>query len=142
MKQFVCFLVLSFSFFVPANAQVGGGGAWRTLEPMPSARQEISTAVLNGKIYVIAGFTSTGASTNTVEVYDPTTNSWTSAAPIPILTNHNNAAVAAGKLYTFGGTSNRTFLYNPQTNTQHRTGIAKPLNAGLKTIVFNPAFNF
>ncbi|HEV8159155.1 MAG TPA: hypothetical protein VGP58_09000, partial [Pyrinomonadaceae bacterium] len=65
MKQFVCFLVLSFSFFVSANAQVGGGGAWRTLAPMPSARQEISTAVLNGKIYVIAGFTSTGASTNT-----------------------------------------------------------------------------
>ncbi len=99
------------------SSQTGNRGAWTTLAPMPSARQEISTAVLDGKIYVIAGFNTTGASTNTVEVYNPQNNTWTSAADLPIATNHNAAAVAAGKLYAFGGTSNRTFLYNPATNT-------------------------
>jgi N-acetylneuraminic acid mutarotase len=92
-----------------------GYGAWRPLASMPSARQEVSTAVFNGRVYVIAGFTSTGASTNTVEAYDPESNTWFAAESIPILNNHNNAAVADGVLYTFGGVSNATYRYNPQT---------------------------
>lgn len=84
---------------------------------MPTARQELSTAVLDGKVYVIAGYDVNGASTATVEVYNPTTNTWTSAQSIPIANNHNNAAVAAGKLYTFGGLSNRTFVYDPASNS-------------------------
>jgi uncharacterized protein (TIGR03437 family) len=92
-------------------------GAWATLAPMPSARQEVSTAVLDGKIYVIAGYDASGRDSNLVEVYDPQNNSWTSAATLPIATNHNAAAVAAGKLYAFGGTSNRTFVYNGQSNS-------------------------
>jgi N-acetylneuraminic acid mutarotase len=99
-----------------ASSGHAGAGEWQTLAPMPSARQEISTAVLNGKIYVIAGFDSGGASTNTVEVYNPATNNWASAQPIPIANNHNNAAVAAGKLYTFGGVSNAAFVYDPALN--------------------------
>lgn len=87
------------------------------LTPMPSLRQEISAAVLNGRIYVLAGFNSSGNSLNTVEVYDPNTNAWTNAAPLPIANNHNAAAVVAGKLYAFGGVSNRTFVYNPQGNS-------------------------
>ena len=86
------------------------------LAPMPSARQEISTAVLNGRVFVIAGFDRSGNSTSTVEIYDPATNTWSSAAPLPIATNHNAAAVAAGTLYAFGGTSNRVFAYDPQRN--------------------------
>jgi len=49
--------------------------------------------------FVIAGFDSSGMSTDTLEVYDPETDTWTSAASLPIATNHNAAAVAAGKLY-------------------------------------------
>jgi N-acetylneuraminic acid mutarotase len=100
-----------------ASSGHAGAGEWQTLAPMPSARQELSSAVLNGKIYVIAGFDSGGASTSTVEVYNPATNSWASAQSIPIANNHNNAAVAAGKLYTFGGVSNAAFVYDPALNT-------------------------
>lgn len=91
-------------------------GQWRVLAPMPSLRQELSTASLNGKVFAIAGFDANGMSTDTVEVYDPETDAWTSAAPLPIATNHNVAAVAGGKLYAFGGTSNRTFVYDPEQN--------------------------
>jgi len=73
-------------------------GVWRDLARMPSMRQEISSAVLDGKIFVIAGFDGSGVSTDTVEVYDTDTDSWSSAARLPIATNHNVAAVAAGKL--------------------------------------------
>src|SRR5262245_44929908 len=106
-----------FAMVVRAALQTGNRGAFTTLAPAPSVRQEISTAALGAKIYVIAGFNSSGGNTNTVDVYDPQSNAWSSAAPLPIGTNHNAAAVAAGKLYAFGGTSNRTFLYNPQTNS-------------------------
>jgi N-acetylneuraminic acid mutarotase len=101
---------------IGARGTQAGEGEWQTLASMPSARQELSTAVLNGKIYVIAGFDSNGASTDTVDVYNPATNSWASAHPIPIQNNHNNAAVAAGKLYAFGGVSNAAFLYDPVLN--------------------------
>jgi uncharacterized protein (TIGR03437 family) len=108
---YALFLLVAFDSLAQSNR-----GRWQTLTAMPSARQEISSAVLNGKIYSIAGFTSAGASTNTVEVYDPTTNQWSNAAPLPIATNHNAAAVVAGRLYAFGGTSNRVFVYDPQQN--------------------------
>jgi N-acetylneuraminic acid mutarotase len=89
------------------------GGTWFTLAAMPSSRQELATAVLNGEIYAIAGYDTSGMSTNTVEVYNPTTDAWRSAASLPIANNHEAAAVAAGTLYTFGGESNRTFAYDP-----------------------------
>src|SRR5262249_18425139 len=58
-----------------------------------------------------------GESTNTVEVYNPASDSWRSVAPLPIATNHNAATVAAGTLYAFGGTSNRVFAYDPEKDT-------------------------
>jgi N-acetylneuraminic acid mutarotase len=77
---------------------------------MPLARQEISSAALDGKICVIAGFNSGGGSTSDVQVYDPKTNSWSFAKPLPIVNHHNGAAVADGRLYSFGGVSNRAFV--------------------------------
>jgi uncharacterized protein (TIGR03437 family) len=100
-----------------AAFQTNPRGSWATLPPMPAARQEVSTAVLDGKIYVIAGFTGSGGNTDNVYVYDPRNPGWMTAANLPIATNHNAAAVAAGKLYAFGGTSNRCFVYNPQSNS-------------------------
>lgn len=112
----------SFAVFLPAALLIAAaesglraqtGGTWQMLASMPTARQEISAAVLTGKIYVIAGYDANGASTNTVEVYNPNTNAWAVAHSIPIANNHNSAAVAAGKLYTFGGLSKQTFVYDP-----------------------------
>jgi N-acetylneuraminic acid mutarotase len=93
------------------------GGSWQTLAPMPLARQELATAVLNGKIYVIAGYDGIGRSTNNVQVYNPATNTWSSASPNPIFNNHNAAAVAGGRLYSFGGLSSQAFVYNPVGNS-------------------------
>ncbi|HEV2842047.1 MAG TPA: kelch repeat-containing protein [Chthoniobacterales bacterium] len=91
------------------------GGTWQQLAPMSTDRQELASALLNGKIYVMGGLNADGVSTNTVEVYNPATNSWTSAQPLPLETDHNNAAVAAGKLYSLNGI--RTYLYDPVGNS-------------------------
>ena len=88
-------------------------GEWKTLAHMPTSRQELATAVLNGKIYSIAGIAGNFVGTDNVDVYNPTTDTWTSVAPIPILNHHNCAAVAAGKLYAFGGQSKFNYVYDP-----------------------------
>jgi len=112
MKNISPILTLFFwlTFVSGVAAQVGG--IWQTLAPMPTARQELATAVLDGKIYAIGGYDSSGTPTNIVEVYDPTTNTWASAHPIPVALHHNSAAVAAGKLYSFGGPSTQVFVYD------------------------------
>ena len=105
-----CLLLL-----VPVYGQ--SGGTWQTLAPMPSKRQELATAVLNGKIYVIGGYDVDGNSTATVEVYDPDSDTWASAHPIPFAVNHNSAAVAAGKLYSFGASGKPAYVYDPANDS-------------------------
>ena len=112
MKKTSPSLALFFLLTFVSSAAGQVGGIWQTLAPMPTARQELATAVLNGKIYAIGGYDSSGTPTNIVEVYDPATNTWTSAHPIPRALHHNSAAVAAGKLYSFGGPSTETFVYD------------------------------
>ena len=87
-------------------------GTWATLAPMPTARQELAVAVLDGKVFVIGGYDTSGASTAVVEVYDPASDTWRAAAPLPLATNHNAAAVVDGVLLAFGGTSPRVFAYS------------------------------
>jgi Kelch motif len=113
---FVAVCSLLYAGTTPSQGQVASG-SWLTFAPMPSFRQELATAVLNGKIYVIGGYNENTVSTDTVEVYDPATNKWTSAHPIPLPLNHNSAAVAAGKLYSFGGLSKQAFVYDPVSNS-------------------------
>ena len=117
MRNIVLLGVLS-SFTVVSAGFGQAGGTWQTLAPMPTARQELATAVLNGKIYVLGGFDINEKSTAVVEVYNPNTNTWASAQPLPFAVNHNSAAVAAGKLYSFGGGSLRqVFVYNPASDS-------------------------
>lgn len=112
-------------------------GEWKALAHMPTSRQELATAVLNGKMYVIAGLAGNFFGTNNVDVYNPATNTWTSVAPIPILNHHNCAAVAAGKLYAFGGQSEFNFLYDPVNDSWSQVASmpsVQPLTAAVGVI--------
>jgi Kelch motif len=94
-----------------------GGGAWETRVPMPVYRQELATGVLSGKLYVLGGYGQFGSPTATVEVYNPVTNTWTFAHSLPYAVDHNAAAVAGGKLYSFGAGGGETFVYDPNRNS-------------------------
>ena len=104
---------------VPGNGGTiqGIAGTWYTLQPMPSMRQELATAAFQREIFTIGGYDQNGNSTNTVEIYNPQTDQWRSAAPLPIVNNHGAAAVANGTLYAFGGLSNRVFAYDPKADS-------------------------
>jgi len=68
-------------------------------------------------MYVLGGFDAEGHSTDTVLVYNPTTDTWTLAHPLPYGVNHNSAAVAGGALYSFGAGGGELFVYNQNTNS-------------------------
>src|SRR2546430_1480702 len=108
---------LLFWLIFVSTGRTQSGGTWQRRAPMPVSRQELATGVLNGKVYVVGGYDADAHSTATVQVYNPTTDTWTLAQALPIAVNHNAAAVAGGKLYSFGAGVGETFVYDPNSNS-------------------------
>jgi N-acetylneuraminic acid mutarotase len=109
------FVVLCWILFA-STGKTQDGGTWETRAPMPVRRQELGTGTLNGRVYVIGGYDEDRRSTATVEVYDPAADTWAFARPLPVAVNHNAAAVAAGRLYSFGAGAGETFVYDANGN--------------------------
>ena len=91
---------------------------------MPTARTEVTSALLDGVIYVIGGFRATGGNTNLVEAYDTGNDSWLVKAPLPQSLDHAGAAAVGGKVYVVGGyinfsqgiISSATYEYDPMAD--------------------------
>lgn len=81
---------------------------WTTKAPMNVARSYYGAPeVLNGEIYVAGGFvngtTEIGTSTDSVESYNPTSNSWRSHTPLLTTRQASAVGTANGHLYVIGG---------------------------------------
>ena len=81
---------------------------WTARAPMAVRRWHPAAAVLNNGIkdllYVVGGSTGVGTRTDTMEAYDPDTDTWTMRAPMPGGQRSNmGAAVLNGLLYVAGG---------------------------------------
>ncbi|MFQ5716801.1 MAG: Kelch repeat-containing protein [Nitrospinales bacterium] len=77
-------------------------GFWKAMPPAPTARTEGAAAFLDGKIYVIGGFTSKGIA-DKVEVLDLKTGSWAEVSPLPRPLHHTSALAVNGRIYVIGG---------------------------------------
>src|SRR6266487_1284629 len=75
---------------------------WTSGTNMPTPRSELAGAVLDGKIYIVGGYTYEGEK-DIVEVYDPEIDKWSTASPLPEPLDHPAAAAYNGKLYVIGG---------------------------------------
>ncbi|MFL6417870.1 MAG: Kelch repeat-containing protein, partial [Nitrososphaeraceae archaeon] len=79
---------------------------WNVLQSMPSKRGGLTSAAVNGTIYVFGG-EEPGGTFNNNEKYDPKTNTWTSDIPMRTA-RHGLAAVAVDdKIYVIGGGQSR-----------------------------------
>ena len=76
--------------------------AWQARASAPTARQEVASAVVDGRIWVIGGLTAAGA-TDAVEAYDPATDRWSSGPALPVALHHASAATYRGELVVLGG---------------------------------------
>jgi Kelch motif len=80
-------------------------GTWSAGVPLPITLDYPSAAVVNDKIYVVAGRTSTAPCSEISNVYlfDPALGSWTQRAAIPVPTFASTASVVGTKIYVVGG---------------------------------------
>src|SRR5258708_22801416 len=67
-------------------------GMWTKGVPLPTARSEASSAVLDGLTYGGGGIDATHQPSTAFEVYDPAGNSWRKAAPSPAALHRPAAA--------------------------------------------------
>ena len=75
---------------------------WIPLAPLQVARQEVAVAEAGGKVYVFGGI-GDGVALDSVEQYDPASNSWRFVAPIPQPLHHAAAASSGDAIYLAGG---------------------------------------
>ncbi len=80
---------------------------WRRGADVPTATWVPNVAVFNGKLYVVGGASIepnfSGWDLTTVQIYDPSTDTWTTGPPMPTSRGWAGAGVFDGKLYVFGG---------------------------------------
>jgi hypothetical protein len=112
----------------PSSTGSYTAGTWSTLASSPTARLYTATEVLqSGKVMSLGGeYGANNAETfsNTGEIYDPVSNTWTAMAKFPQSAFGDdpsellpNGTVLAG--YISGP---QTYIYNPTTNTWAATG--------------------
>lgn len=99
-----------------------GHRGWTKLANAPVARTQASGAFIGGKFYITDGWDVNDVPTGRTDVYDPTTNTWSSAASSPVPVAEAATTVLNGQLYTIGGcgpTSDCTGVevYHPTTDT-------------------------
>ena len=86
---------------------------WERKADMPTARSDVSTSVVDGKIYAIGGTEEKKIQVHgghgwqikelpTVEMYDPTTDTWIQKTDMPTARS-TRTCVVNGKIYAIGG---------------------------------------
>jgi N-acetylneuraminic acid mutarotase len=97
---------------------------------MPTARFAMGTAVVDGKIYVIGGWSSENSPLSVVEVYDPVIDSWDTKTPMPTARGFFGCTVVDGKIYAIGGGLSQpnplsiVEVYDPVTDNWDDTTVA------------------
>ncbi len=96
-------------------------GGWRAdLAQRPLVGDHHGAEVIDGKLYLFGGLG--GGSAGRVQIYNPTTNSWTLGAAAPYAAGSVSTALIGGKVYMAGGIVGNTTVataavYNPITDT-------------------------
>src|SRR5436853_875112 len=87
-----------------------GDGGRSAAAPLPEPIQELSAAVLHGKIYVAGGIDRTGQASAAAFRYDPAANRWERIADLPAPRHHMPLAVVGDTLYAVGGLTGESFV--------------------------------
>jgi N-acetylneuraminic acid mutarotase len=125
--------------------------AWNTLAPIPTERIVPGTGVIGGILYVVGGQNYTtgvdaNGNLNTLEAYDPGTDTWTTKAPMPTARAYVGTAVYDNKLYVLGGMNstqgilNTVEVYDPQNDSWTTAAPMPTAEYGFNVAVVNGMF--
>ena len=87
----------------PADAGGMFAGVWSTRASLPTARQEMPSAHVAGRIYTPGGYDSAGQTSAVLEVYDVASDRASAAPPMPEGRNHPGVAASGASVYVIGG---------------------------------------
>ena len=76
---------------------------WKKAAATPFARVESPTFIVEGRLFLFGGFTSTLAASGQLDVYDPATDSWTRRKDMPMQLTHLNPAGDGNTIWFAGG---------------------------------------
>ena len=101
-----------------------GSAEWAAVSSLNTARADHSCAVLDSRIYVMGGWN--GDYLNTVEVYDPASDTWTYGPVLPTDLSYRAQAIAyGGTVYYIDGNdhygSNKVYSYTPGPGAEWKT---------------------
>lgn len=83
-----------------------GSDTWQVLPLLPTQRNHLTGAAINGRIHIVGGRQGDGLSplmTTAHEVFDPQTQTWTTAAPMIRARSGMNGVMARGCFHVWGG---------------------------------------
>ena len=89
---------------------------YEELAPLNTPRQQHRAYVSGGKIYVFAGFDANSNTLNSVEVYDPVTNTWSFSTP-STAGSYGPGGAIEGLIYLPDFLSDTFRVFNPTTQT-------------------------
>ena len=90
----------------PSAAPAPAAGWWPRHEAAVAV-QQINATVLDGRIWVAGGLTSSGEATAATQFYDPTINSWGQGPPLPEPVHHAMLVTYHNQLVVIGGFHSR-----------------------------------
>ncbi|MGH7568295.1 MAG: Kelch repeat-containing protein [Gemmatimonadales bacterium] len=118
--------------------------AWQPRASLPVGRGASAVGVVNGELIVVGGMGPTRAHVDSTAIYDPATNTWRHAAPIPTLRDHLTAQAVSGIMYAIGGrphSPDRNFdiveAYDPAANTWSARASMPSRRGGLASAVLD-----
>ena len=111
---------------------------WSTGPSMPTARENPANLFGGSQLAVVGGNTSSGV-TGALEIYDASTNSWTSKAPMPAPRSNLGAdsGYAIGGRDSSGAVLATNELYDSATNTWTTKAPMPTPRADLAVVAFN-----
>ncbi|MCC6177267.1 MAG: hypothetical protein IT305_18340 [Chloroflexi bacterium] len=119
---------------------------WTAMAPMPTRRIEFAATLgPDGKISVVGGTENpnlVNVDQQTHERFDPASNTWTTAAPMPAGRSQHGAAFASnGRMYAFGFWGGGRVLdeYDPATNRWARRWLASGARRRFAFVAANDA---
>jgi N-acetylneuraminic acid mutarotase len=120
---------------------------WTELAPMPSPRNHLGGCVVNGKIYAIGGQNLADEKAGNlalVDAYDPTTDTWTNVATLPLPIGHltSNALVYEDRILVVSGITqgstklNTVYAYDPTLDAwSELTSLPEPRHSPVSAII-------